>query len=180
MALLTQTTYHFPTQKQCQPTMGLCQTLACHMLSPLSPLKLWKLETHPEVETWPLHFWHRHVTALTTSHTNHMGYFAMLSHFANILSLKFTELLLQMCDFFVTLCLSSLYSLFTFVYSRSGLYLFICSSSFITCLLPFHMLLTFYHMHTIFHMLTLITCLPFITCYFIYLDYKIPAVICRT
>ena len=43
-------------------------------------------------ETWPLHFWHRHVTALTTSHTNHMEYFAMFSHFANILSLKFTEL----------------------------------------------------------------------------------------
>ena len=48
-----------------------------------------------------------------------------------------------------------------------------------TCLLSFHMLLTFYHMRTIFHMLTVITCLPFITCYFIYLDYKIPAVIRR-
>ena len=95
--------------------------------------------------------------------------------------------LLQTCDFFVTfssrsLC-SSVYPLFTFSLLSLYLCLFTLSSApdFIhfTCLLSFHMLLAFYHMHTIFHMLTVITCLPFITCYFIYLDYKIPAVIRR-
>ena len=70
-------------------------------------------------------------------------------------------------------CLFALLSVLDFIFSYD-------SSSFITCLLSFHMLLTFYHMCTIFHMLTVITCLPFITCYLIYLDYKIPAVICRT
>ena len=96
-------------------------------------------------------------------------------------------LVLQTCDFFVTfssrsLC-SSVYPLCTFSLLSLYLCLFTLSSppDFIhfTCLLSFHMLLAFYHMHTIFHMLTVITCLPFITCYFIYLDYKIPAVIRR-
>ena len=96
--------------------------------------------------------------------------------------------LLQTCDFFVML---SVYSLFTF----SLLSLYFCLFMLLSTLdfafshvppllshvyLTFHMLPIFYHMYTIFHMLTVITCLPFITCYFIYLDYKIPAVIHRT
>ena len=97
------------------------------------------------------------------------------------------ELVLQMCDFsscsLFTLCLPSLYSLFTFVYSRSWA---LWTLSFHMFLIFYHMSITFshvtysYHMHTIFHMLNVIICLPFITCYFIYLDYKIPAVIRRT
>ena len=92
------------------------------------------------------------------------------------------------CYFFVTLSLSrslcsSVYPLFTFSLLSPYLCLFTLSSApdfiLFTCLSSFHMLLTFYHMHTIFHMLTVITCLSFITCYFIYLNYKIPAVIRR-
>ena len=107
--------------------------------------------------------------------------------FGENMSLCTRRAMLQTCDFFVTfssrsLC-SSVYPLFTF--SLLSLYLCLVTLSsaldfiLFTCLLSFHMLLTFYHMHTIFHMLTIITCLPFITCYFIYLDYKIPAVIRR-
>ena len=68
--------------------------------------------------------------------------------------------------------------LFICALERSGLYLFTCSSSIITCLLPFITCLRYSHVIQ-FHMLNIIICLPFITCYFIYLDYKIPAVIRR-
>ena len=94
-------------------------------------------------------------------------FFVMLSLSLFILSLLYIDSIFTLYLCYVYHCLFALLSVLDFIFSYD-------SSSFITCLLSFHMLLTFYHMCTIFHMLTVITCLPFITCYFIYLDYKYP------